>query len=108
MLLRLMAHRVARQLKGRTPDVPSVLTPELFDLLCEMRLQLAAQQKQHAQLRHEISSEIANLWRAVLSGGVSKSFPVVGPWQASKLAAPASSAFACSILGGHHQPRLRT
>ena len=63
-----MAHRVARQLKGRAPDVPSALSPELFDLLCEMRLQLAAQQKQHAQLRQEMSAEVASLWRAVLSG----------------------------------------
>ena len=52
-----MAHRVARQLKGRAPDVPPALSPELFDLLCEMRLQLAAQQKQHAQLRQEVSAE---------------------------------------------------
>ena len=63
-----MAHRVARQLKGRAPDVPPALGPELFDLLCEMRLQLAAQQKQHAQLRQEMAAEVSSLWRAVLSG----------------------------------------
>ena len=40
-----MAHRVARQLKGRAPDVPPALSPELFDLLCEMRRVAAESRK---------------------------------------------------------------
>ena len=101
-----MAHRVARQLKGRAPDVPSALSPELFDLLCEMRLQLAAQQKQHAQLRQEMSAEVASLWRAVLSGqaGTGKlasgaaALPV--PVTVPRLGSLAPPAAAASTTGG--------
>ena len=103
-----MAHRVARQLKGRAPDVPPALSPELFDLLCEMRLQLAAQQKQHAQLRQEMSAEVSSLWRAVLSGqagtgklasGATVPAPVTVPIAAG-LAPPAAAASPAAATAG--------
>ena len=95
-----MAHRVARQLKGRAPEAPPALSPELFDLLCEMRLQLAAQQKQHAQLRQEMSAEVSSLWRAVLSGGTGKQFASGAAVQVPRLGGVAQPAAAASGATG--------
>ena len=82
--------------------VPPALSPELFDLLCEMRLQLAAQQKQHAQLRHECAAETANLWRAVLSGGAGKPFAYGPAWQVSRFGGFAPPAPAVAGLGEYY------
>ena len=85
--------------------MPAALSPELFDLLCEMRLQISAHQKQHTQLRQELSAEMANLWRAVRSGGTSKSSASGAAWQVPRLGGLAQPAPARGAgPGGYYPP----